>query len=352
VVDTFPAISETFVAAEIRALQALGAQVDVVAHAPAAVPDPDVDIPATFLATQRSRPPIRALPDLAAQRRWRREEQPLTLRELAPLIRMRPTHLHAHFGAGAALSALRVARITGATFSVTFHGYDIFQRPMNLAEKVREAAFVTSGSDYTVNALRELQPQAADKIHRIVMGVDTDVWTRASPHSEPGLVVAVGRLVEKKGFVHLARAAELLPDGMRVVIAGDGPLRAELAGGKVELLGALPSRAVRELVERAAVVAVPSVIASSGDRDSMPVIAKEALALEVPVVASDVCGLPEVVKPPWGVLVPPADPKALAQGILDAVGLDATAGRAYVQEHCSVATETRKLLDLISALGS
>ncbi|HEX6390246.1 MAG TPA: glycosyltransferase, partial [Solirubrobacteraceae bacterium] len=107
-----------------------------------------------------------------------------------------------------------------------------------------------------------------------------------------------------------------------------------------------------ELVERAAVVAIPAVIASSGDRDSMPVIAKEALALEVPVVASDVCGLPEVVKPPWGVLVPPADPQALADGIVRAAALDASAGRAYVQQHCNVETETQKLLNLITALGS
>ncbi|HEX6391281.1 MAG TPA: glycosyltransferase, partial [Solirubrobacteraceae bacterium] len=238
VTDTFPAISETFIAAEVRALQRLGAPVDVYAHARAQQPDPDVEIPATYLAGRASRPPLRALPDVRHQRRWRREEQPLTLRELAPLLRARPTHLHAHFGAGAALSALRVARLTGATFSVTFHGYDIFLTPMNLAEKVREAAFVTSGSDYTVNALRERQPQAASKIHRIVMGVDTEAWKRTSPDREPGLVVAVGRLVEKKGFVHLKRAAELLPDGMRVVIAGDGPLRDELESDRVELLGA------------------------------------------------------------------------------------------------------------------
>jgi glycosyltransferase involved in cell wall biosynthesis len=83
----------------------------------------------------------------------------------------------------------------------------------------------------------------------------------------------------------------------------------------------------------------------------MPVIAKEALALEVPVVASDVCGLPEVVKPPWGVLVPPGDPRALADGIVEAMTLDARAGRAYVQEHCNVTTETQKLLDLMSAGG-
>jgi len=105
-----------------------------------------------------------------------------------------------------------------------------------------------------------------------------------------------------------------------VLIVGDGPLRDALHALHAELgledtvrfLGAQTSDRVRALLEEAAVVAVPCVIAADGDADSMPVIAKEALAMEVPVVASDAAGLPEVVRAPWGRTVPAGDADALA----------------------------------------
>lgn len=382
-VDTFPEISETFIAEEVRALLRLGATVHVEALGPARNPDPDAarELGAHVTADETTavrlravarlvaRHPLRALADLAARRRWGREEQPLPLRALAPLA-LRVTargdvHVHAHFGAGAALTAMRVARLTGIPYSVTLHGYDIFLTPMNLGEKLAGATFATSGSDYTVGELRRMHPAAAEKLHRIVMGVDGRAWTRSDDTREDGLVVAVGRLVEKKGLTHLLDAVALLRDEPafgRLVIVGDGPLRESLTaqigaldvGDLVELAGARPSREVRALVERAAVVAIPAVVAPSGDRDSMPVIAKEALALEVPVVASDVAGLPEIVAEPWGALVPPADPPALAAALAAVLRLTpeeraarGRAGREHVVRHCDVTTETRKLLDLV-----
>lgn len=383
-VDTFPEVSETFVAAEVRMLARLGADVRVVAHTPARTPDVDVarELRASFLADTgprerwlaavriAGRHPLRAAADLLARRRWRREEQPLPLRAIAPLARdvarRGDQHLHAHFGAGAALTAMRVAALTGVPFSVTFHGYDIFLRPMNLAEKLDRAVFATSGSDYTVGALRRMHPPAASRIHRIVMGVDPEAWTRDADDVERGLVVAVGRLVEKKGLTHLLDAVARLrgdPAFGRLVVVGEGPLRPTLErqrdalglGDVVELAGARSSSEVREMVQRAAVVAIPAVIAADGDRDSMPVIAKEALALEVPVVASDVAGLPEVVRPPWGLLVAPGDDAALAAALGEILrltpaerGQRGRAGRAHVCAHCSTRTETERLLDLIT----
>jgi colanic acid/amylovoran biosynthesis glycosyltransferase len=141
----------------------------------------------------------------------------------------------------------------------------------------------------------------------------------------------------------------------RLVIVGDGPLRAELdVGGPVELVGPRTPDEIQQLLEESALVAVPSVEAADGDRDTMPVIAKEALAMEVPVVASDAFGLPELVRPEWGRLVPPGDVDALAAAIEELLALPVErraamgrAGREFVLRECSLRTGTERLAELI-----
>jgi glycosyltransferase involved in cell wall biosynthesis len=124
----------------------------------------------------------------------------------------------------------------------------------------------------------------------------------------------------------------------------------------VELLGRREHAEVRELLERAAVLAMPSVIAADGDRDSMPVVVKEALAMEVPVVASDEVGLPEVVRPEFGRLVPPGDAAALAAAVAELLALQAAeraamgrAGREFVKGMADSRAEAARLSELLSA---
>jgi glycosyltransferase involved in cell wall biosynthesis len=197
----------------------------------------------------------------------------------------------------------------------------------------------------------------------LVVGVDPDAFHRSAPYPGGRTVVAIGRLVPKKGFAHLVQAAALATVD-RVLIAGDGPLRTELAalvdrlglGDRVDLLGSQTPDQVRDLLERADVLAAPCVVAPDGDRDTMPVVVKEALAMEVPVVASDEVGLPEVVRPQWGRLVPPGDAAALARGIDDLLALPAgeraamgRAGRAFVAGHCNVNLQAERLANLIAS---
>ena len=106
-----------------------------------------------------------------------------------------------------------------------------------------------------------------------------------------------------------------LSRGSEVVIAGEGPLRAELSRGTAELRGALAPSEAAGLIESASVLVAPSVIAADGSRDGIPMVLKEALALGVPVVASDAVGNPEVVEEAWGALYPAGDGRALSEAL-------------------------------------
>jgi colanic acid/amylovoran biosynthesis glycosyltransferase len=128
-------------------------------------------------------------------------------------------------------------------------------------------------------------------------------------------------------------------------------------GVPARFLGELPPDAVRAVLEDADVFAMPCVVAPDGDRDSMPVVVKEALAMELCVVASDEVGLPEVVREPWGVLHAPGDTTGLAaalRAVLDRSPPEraraGAAGRAWVLEHASLRRETARLSELISSV--
>ena len=349
---------------------------------PAERPNPEAaDIPVHHLAAEGrrarladlawliARHPRSCLADLRARRRWSREEKVRPLHGLAPaarrIARSGDDHLHAHFAAGAALDALRLSLLLGLPYSVTAHAYDIYLKPANLREKLERASFTTSGCEYTVNDLRRIGPDA--EVHEIVMGVDGDAFRRRTPYPGGRRVVAIGRLVEKKGFGPLVEAAAALRDrgaAAPLTIVGDGPLRGELESavarhgldGVVELPGSLGPSEVRELLEGAALLAMPCVVAADGDRDSMPVVVKEALAMEIPVVASDEVGLPELVRPEFGRLVPPGDTRALAGAIEELLALPEAEraemgrrGREHVLEHCNTDREAEKLAALIGA---
>ena len=378
--DSFPVVSETFVIAEARELARLGHPVEVVAgrrpERPAAGGE---DVRVRYLSEEsfgvRLRAAARLSPravllDQRLRRQLREEERVAPLPVVAPAALASGGVVHAHFAGAAALSAMRAARVAGRPFSLTAHAYDIYQEPRNLPEKLRAAALVTSGCDYTVRDLRRIAgPEHAERVVRVVMGVDPERFVRRTPHPTGRRVLAVGRLVEKKGFVHLVRAAAdpaLAGVLEGVTIAGDGPLRAELVrevealgvGDLVEFAGERSHDQVRELMESAAVVAVPSVVAADGDRDSMPVVAKEALAMEVPVVASDEVGLPELIRPEFGRLVAPGDAPALARALAELLALPAEeraamgrAGRAFVEEHANVRRETARLSELLERVA-
>ena len=221
---------------------------------------------------------------------------------------------------------------------------------------MRSSAAVTT----TSATCAALAPGA--NVHKIVMGVDAPAFVRRTQLPQGRTVLGVGRLVEKKGFDVLIDAVAQLPD-VTLRILGDGPLHDALTqharrrGVGVEMLGSRPPAAVRAALESADVLAMPCVVAADGDRDSMPVVVKEAMAMQLLVVASDEVGLPECVLAPWGFLAPPGDAAALAEQLRAALALGplerARAGeqaRAWVLAHADVDVETARMAGVIEAL--
>lgn len=385
-VDHYPALSETFVVGEIEALRQAGHEVRVEtgrwARERAEVgPGPAVTCLAEDGVRRRAfdllwlvaRRPGAVARDLRRRRTWRREEPVHPLRVLAPVARRLAAggegHVHVHFAAGAALDAMRLRALADTTYSVVAHAYEIYRRPANLPEKLRNAAVSFGVCEATVADLRALAGPAAN-VRLLAMGVDGERFRRRTPYPGGGRVVAVGRLVEKKGFADLVEAVALLRDRgrapARVTIVGDGPLRSALdeqvasrgLGDVVVLAGSRQPAEVAGLLEDADVLVAPSVPASDGDRDALPVVVQEALAMELPVIVSDLAGLPEVVRPEWGRVFPPGDRAALAEAMDGLLALPAArraemgrAARAWVLRERDRELWARRLVAMLAEAG-
>ena len=309
-----------------------------------------------------------------------RADERMPLRGLAPLARRLIAtggrHVHAHFAAPAATHALRAGRLAGrpgqhrrarATTSTPSRS--------GLAEKL--AAAELRRRRLRLHAPRpagDARPATrAEQVHTRRSWAST---ASASAAGRPSSGRAHGRrgrpLRREEGLRRPdrgggARSRRSARD--RVVIAGDGPLRPRARARRSASSGSSArssfrplrsSDAVRELLEEADLLAMPCVIAADGDRDSMPVVVKEALAMEVPVVATDEVGLPEVVAPEWGRLVPPGDAgrarrrrsPSCSRCPAERRAAMGAAGRAFVLEHCDVAREAARLAELIRASAS
>ncbi|MCA9214036.1 MAG: glycosyltransferase family 4 protein [Planctomycetales bacterium] len=267
-------------------------------------------------------------------------------------------HLHAHFGNVAAEVARIAAKIVGITYSMTLHARDIYHRDVNktlLEKKIRDASFVATVSQFNVDHLAKAFPEHKHKIELVYNGLDLHELHSQSTDSNPStnntpLILGVGRLVEKKGFQYLIESCELLKASgkrFRCEIIGSGPLENELRAEitrrnlreHVVLSGSLTNENVLRKIQSADVVVLPCVIADDGDRDGLPTVMLEAMALETPCIATDVTGIPEVlVDERTGLSVPQRDAAQLARSC-DSILNDSTLGRKLAANASAVVTE-------------
>lgn len=240
------------------------------------------------------------------------------------------THLHAHFASIATTVTRLAARFAGIPFTFTAHAKDLYHesvQPDDLRRKLEDAAAVITVSDYNVAFLQERYAPATERVQRIYNGIDLDMFDYRPPIDRPAQVLAVGRLVEKKGFEDLIAACALLRQrgrDVRCTIVGGGPLEAELSaqierlalGDRVALIGARPQGDVRVLMQQAAIFVAPCVVGTDGNRDGLPTVLLEAMALGTPCIATDVTGIPEVLHDgETGLMVPQHAPAEVADAI-------------------------------------
>jgi len=267
------------------------------------------------------------------------------------------THLHAHFAHAPASVAHFVSLLTGLPYSFTAHAKDIYTSSPNLlAVKMRAAQFVVTCTDFNVNYLTSLaRDLPTGHIRRIYHGVDLTKFRPRPQLDDPQelqdmiTILAVGRLVEKKGFSYLIAAfGQLIEQGFnaRLVIIGGGPERNSLMQrvrelglhDTVTLTGARTQDEVIDLYRRATVLALPCIVLENGDRDGIPNVLVEAMRMGVPVVSTNISGIPELVQDGvTGVLVPPRDEEALALAIarlLADPALRLRLSRAAIQRVC------------------
>lgn len=247
------------------------------------------------------------------------------------ILRLHPGHLHAHFAGFPTDVAMILSRMTGLRYSISAHAHDIYvTNERLLSKKIAEALFVVTCTRYNQTYLQRKHSLYQTKIHLGYHGIAVSEWpfTPVAYVSDmPIRLLAVGRLVEKKGFKDLLTAVHILTERGKTVqldIVGEGPLRTVLENFCVqyslsELVyfhGWLTQNQIRTLHHASAVLVQPSIEAQNGDRDGIPNVLLEAMASGLPIVATALSGIPELLTAHNSILIPPKEPAAIADAIV------------------------------------
>jgi colanic acid/amylovoran biosynthesis glycosyltransferase len=357
VMSRFPKLTETFVLYEMLAMERLGFQISIYPLLRQREPVMHAEVQRLV---QRARfLPFLSGPIIRAQLHHLRQRPRAYLSTLALIVRANMgslnylggalaifpkvaylarlataegiEHIHCHFASHPAAAGLIMHRLTGIPFSFTAHGSDLHVDRHMLREKVAQAAFVVTISEYNRRLILDhCGGQVAEKTVVIHSGVDTQVFRpRGQPPevASPFTIACIGRLMEVKGQSYLIEACRVLAaKDVEFVchVVGEGPDSRKLeqlvasAGlqARVNFVPPLNREQIAELLRRVDVLVAPSVRTRAGRREGIPVVLMEAMASGVPVVASQISGIPELVDDGLsGVLVPPGDAELLAKAI-------------------------------------
>ena len=314
-------ISETFVLAQAGGLERFKPQFVALQ---AAKPTLEVPAGAIYLSPNRT--------SLSRVRKALYDFTGIAPRFHERVRRSGPALIHAHFGTDG-VSSLPLANRLGVPLVVSLHGYDVATSDSHWKKSIlgrqylagrpalwkRATTFICVSEFIRDIALKAGFPEDKLRVHYI--GIDR---SRFVPERRPRehLAVFVGRLVPMKGCSFLLRAMRLVQDSdpaAKLVVIGDGPLRSELQAIakdlrlNCEFLGPQPSQVVREWMQRARMLCVPSVTAPNGEREALGIVVLEAQAVGTPVVGFRTGGIPEaVVDRETGLLAKPEDVEELA----------------------------------------
>ena len=364
VLKRYPRLTETFILNEVRAMERLGERLHIFSLLP---PEPPPHHPAVAQVRARVHTPppgplarvqflLRAHGGLLAAKplRYARaaaaavlwsltSRKPVSLWRqfaraggIAHLCRVHGVrHIHAHFANAPTTVAHFAHLMTGLPFSFTAHAKDIYlSRPAVIRRHLRAATFAATCTGYNATHLRSLAPRIRpEKIRLVYHGIDLEIFNAGSSGLERPccsgrpLLLSVGRLVPKKGHEDLiAACAALRSRGVdfECVIVGSGPLREALAGAiaaqglenVISLRGSMTHAQLIDLYRRASLFVLSPRIAEDGDRDGIPNVIAEAMAVGVPVIATNISGIPELVSHgETGLLVRSRDPEGMARAL-------------------------------------
>ncbi|MFC1885337.1 glycosyltransferase family 4 protein [Thermodesulfobacteriota bacterium] len=242
-------------------------------------------------------------------------------------------HIHAPWASGPATAAWAASHLTGIPFSFTARAWDIYPPDGLLKEKINDALFIRSETFHNIAHLAQFADGREEKIHLTYNGVPLEA-ERDSQVSmiPPYQFLSVGRFVGKKGYEYLLEACKILKEAgleFNLILAGDGPLKRKLKrlsrGFGLEEMVSFPGFVshdrISKLFESVDIFLMPSVIHSSGDRDGIPTVIMEALLHRLPVIATDVSGISELIEnTKTGLLIEEKNALAIAKGVLELLG--------------------------------
>ena len=246
-------------------------------------------------------------------------------------------HLHAHFCHTSTTVTMLASRMCKVPFSFTAHAKDIYRRDLNpgdlLPIKMRRADFIVTCTKANREYLDRLGTNGTP-IYPIYHGVDLEMFDRSKKRLRNDewrlpMILSVGRMVEKKGFVYLVEACRLLKDRGYdfecLIVGGTGDQTEEIKnvierlklGGTVSLHNAVTQEELRKVYEQATIFALPCQVVDDGDRDGIPNVLVEAMAMELPVVSTIISGIPELIEDRVNGLLVPEKNVSLLAGALE-----------------------------------
>jgi colanic acid/amylovoran biosynthesis glycosyltransferase len=399
----FPFLTETFVAQEVKAVRDLGVDVQIVSLLE---PDPR---PVQQLS-QELLAYCWYAPGLASPALWWAQlyflitaggrylallwrllrcpypNQPFTLfakrlaiffKAAAVAYKLRNSEVdlfHTHFAWLSGAAAWVCARLLEKPFTVTAHAYDIFAANDLLPLVAGEASQVVAISEFNRQYIAQSGARSPEEISVIRCGVDLAAIKASANGAKPPQpggpvrILAVGSLNLKKGHRYLIEACRLLKERglpFTCTIIGDGGDEATLRAlirqwdlaEMVTLRGAIPNHEIMQAYREHDIFALASVVAPNGDRDGIPVVMMEAGAMGLPLVSTQVAGIPELVQNGrTGLIAPPQDPAALADALATLAANPeqrqryGAAAKTLVEAEYGIASNAQRLVELFRRL--
>lgn len=361
----YPRLSETFIAQEILALERMGLDLRIISlrHPTDPYIHPihrEIAAPVGYLPEYLHQEPLRVLRAVAAIRKrpgyrrarriWlrdlRRDRSRNRVRRfgqacvLAHELGEDVTHLHAHFLHTPASVARYAAIILGLPWSCSAHAKDIWTSPdWEISEKLGDLDWAVTCTRSGLNQLKSLA-RDPDRVGLAYHGIDLARFPppddrppgrQGDDGARPLVILSVGRAVEKKGYDDLLRALAAMPPepDWRFRHIGGGALTAALKteagrlgiGDRIAWLGAQPQETVLAEIRDADLFVLASKVAADGDRDGLPNVLMEAMSQGLPVLATRVSAIPELITDgETGMLVEPGIHESLSAALTRLAG--------------------------------